>query len=112
MSPSTQVDAVLANFRALAGDMDMVMYVYVIDAQDHLQGVVGFRELLTANPLQTLGEIMACNIRSLSPDETLSDALDRFDRYDFRAIPIVNAENKLISVVSFRDIRGIKSRLH
>jgi CBS domain-containing protein len=47
----------------------------------------------------------------LSPDETLSDAVDMFVRYGFRAIPVTDTENKLLAVVSFRDIRGIKPRL-
>jgi CBS domain-containing protein len=34
-----------------------------------------------------------------------------FDRYSFRAVPVTDAQDKLIAVVSFRDIRGIKPRL-
>ena len=87
------------------------MYVYVIDEQDTLKGVVDFRELLAAEPEQLLGEIMVDNIISLNPDDTLSDAVVMFSRYEFRAIPITDADNRLIAVVSFRDIRGIKPRL-
>jgi magnesium transporter len=91
--------------------MDVIMYVYVTGESDVLKGVVDFRELMAATPQQTLGEIMTENALSLSPDDTLSDAVAMFDRYIFRAIPVTDDDNKLLAVVSFRDIHGIKPRL-
>jgi magnesium transporter len=111
MPESTKVDEVMTTFREIARNMDVIMYIYVTDAQNTLKGVIDFRELLAAEPEQSLGEIMVENVISLNPYETLSDAVVMFDRYNFRAIPITDAENKLMGVVSFRDIRGIEPRL-
>ncbi len=111
MPESVLVKDVMTDFREIARHMEVIMYVYVTDEQDILKGVVDFRGLITAESDQTIGEIMTDNVISLSPDETLSDALDMFDRYGFRAIPITDDQNKLLSVVSFRDICGIKPRL-
>ena len=111
MPESTKVKEVMTDFREIARDMDVIMYVYVTDEQDVLKGVVDLRELIAAEPDQSIGEIMTDNVINLSPEETLSDAVDMFDRYSFRAIPVTDAENKLLAVVSFRDIRGIKPRL-
>ena len=111
MPESTKVKEVMTDFREIARDMDVIMYVYVTDEQDVLKGVVDLRELIAAEPDQSIGEIMTDNVINLSPEETLSDAVDMFVRYGFRAIPVTDAENKLLAVVSFRDIRGIKPRL-
>jgi len=111
MPESTKVKEVMTDFREVARDMDVIMYVYVTDEQDVLKGVVDLRELIAAEPDQSIGEMMTDNVINLSPEETLSDAVDMFDRYSFRAIPVTDAENKLLAVVSFRDIRGIKPRL-
>jgi magnesium transporter len=111
MPESTKVKEVMTDFREIARDMDVIMYVYVTDEQDVLKGVVDLRELIAAEPDQSIGEMMTDNVINLSPEETLSDAVDMFDRYSFRAIPVTDAENKLLAVVSFRDIRGIKPRL-
>jgi magnesium transporter len=111
MPESTKVDEVMTDFRKIARNMDVIMYVYVTDELNTLKGVVDFRELLAAEPHQSLGEIMVDNVISLNPEDTLSDAVVMFARYDFRAIPITDAENKLMAVVSFRDIRGIEPRL-
>ena len=111
MPESTKVKEVMTDFREIARDMDVIMYVYVTDEQDVLKGVVDLRELIAAEPDQSIGEMMTDNVINLSPEETLSDAVDMFDRYSFRAIPVTDAENKLLAVVSFRDIRGSKPRL-
>jgi Mg/Co/Ni transporter MgtE len=108
---STLVGEVVARFHELARDIDVIMYVYVTDEKGILEGVVDFRELMAAEPNETLGGIMTENTISLNPQDTLSDAMAMFDRYAFRAIPVTDDENVLLAVVSFRDIHGIKPRL-
>ena len=111
MAESTPVGEVMADFRALAREMDVIMYVYVTDERGVLKGVVDFRELLKAEPGQVLGEIMTEKIIVLQQDDTLRNAVAMFMRYGFRAIPVVDDKNALLAVVAFRDIRGIKPRL-
>ena len=111
MLVSTPVDSVMVNFRTIARDMDVIMYVYVVDEHGVLKGVVDFRELLAAEPDQLLGEIMTDKFIALNQDDTLHDATVLFTRYGFRAIPVVDAQETLLAVVSYRDIRGIKPRL-
>lgn len=111
MRESTTVREVMADLRKIARDMDVIMYVYVTDDRGALKGVVDFRELITAEPDQAIGEIMTDNVISLSPADTLSDAVDMFARYGFRSIPVADDEQFLVAVVSFNDIRGIKPRL-
>jgi len=87
------------------------MYVYVTDAADVLKGVVDLRELVAADPQQTLGELMTEHVISLRPEASLRDATELFDRYDFRALPITDADERLVGAVSSRDVRSVKSRL-
>jgi len=54
---------------------------------------------------------MTDNVISLSPTDTLSDAVEMFARYSFRAIPVIDEQDRMAAVVSYRDIRGIKPRL-
>jgi magnesium transporter len=111
MPEQTRVSAVMDDFRKLARDMDIITYVYVVDGQDLLKGVVDLRALIAAEPQQTLGQIMNENVITLAPDNTLSDAVDTFERYGFRALPVADEANRLVAVVSYNDIRGIKPRL-
>ncbi len=107
----TIVRDVIDNYREVAGDMDVIMYVYVVNADNLLQGVVDIRELIAADPDESLGEIMTDSLIALNPDDTLHDAVDMFSRYSFRAIPITDDEEHLLGVVSFHDIKGVKPRL-
>ena len=61
----TVVRDVITNYRDVAGDMDVIMYVYVVNEENILQGVVDLRELIAAEPNQTLGEIMTDSLITL-----------------------------------------------
>lgn len=111
MPALTLVRDIMPNYRQIARDMEVIMYVYATDGYDHLQGVVDLRELIAAEPEQALRDIMTDNLISLNPDDTLADAVEMFSRYSFRAIPVTDADDHLLGVVSYRDIRGIKPRL-
>jgi len=89
---------------------DVVMYLYVVDAQNKLLGVIDIKELLQA-PLKTttkLKDIMIVDIISLKKTSTLKEASLLFSRYNFRALPIVDAEGKIVGVVPYRDVMNLK----
>lgn len=110
--PSTTLARdVIENYRQFAHNQDVIMYVYVTDDKGTLLGVVDLRELIAASTEQTLADIMIDHFISLSPDETLRDALEMFERYSFRAIPVTDESEHMHGVISLRDIRGIKPRL-
>ena len=111
MPVSALVRDVLSNYRQIAHDMEVNMYVYVSDGDNTLRGVVDLGELITAAPEQAIGEIMTDNVISMNPDDTLQDAVEMFTRYGFRAIPVTDNDERLLGVVSFGDIRGLKPRL-
>lgn len=110
-SPIALAKDIIENYRQLARGKEVIMYVYVVDESDTLLGVIDMRELIMAENDQTLAEIMTDNVISLNPDETLRDAVEMFERYDFRAIPVTDEEDLILGVVSFRNIRGINPRL-
>jgi len=109
--PGARVQDVLAGYRELARDQDVLAYVYVVDADGRLLGVTGLRDLVAAEPEQTLGSLMTEQLITLHPDETLRDAVHAISRYGLRAIPVVDVGRRLLGVVSDHDVRGLKPRL-
>ncbi|MFH0770119.1 MAG: CBS domain-containing protein [Candidatus Peregrinibacteria bacterium] len=107
---TTVVRDALPRFLTEAKDRDVVMYLYVIDANNHLVGVMNLKELLRAEPEKTLRSIMLDNVIKLSPDATLRDALSLFSRYEYRAIPVVDRDGHLLGVVPHRDVMQLKHR--
>ena len=108
---ATAAAEVLDRYRELAAGKDVVMYVYVTDAAGVLRGVVDIREIVAAEPGQTLGDIMTEHVIALPQDATLRDAAMLFERYNFRALPITDANDLLLGAVSMRDVRSLRPRL-
>jgi CBS domain-containing protein len=102
---------VIDSYRQLARDKEVVMYVYVTDDNGLLLGVVDVRELIMADDNQTLAEIMTDNVIALGSKDTLRDAIEMFERYGFRAMPVSDEEDRILGVVSYRNIRGLTPRL-
>jgi len=108
---TTPAEEVLDRYRELARGKDVVMYVYVTDAAGTLKGVVDIREMVAAEPGQTLGDIMTEHVISLPKDATLREAAMLFERYHFRALPIIDDNDQLLGAVSSRDVRSLRPRL-
>ncbi len=109
-SPETTVKEALEEFHNSAKDKDVIMYIYVADKEDKLIGISDLKELLQAEPEDTLEKIMTTHVISLTTESTLMDASKLFTRYLFRAIPIVDEEEKILGVVPYRDIMNLKHR--
>jgi magnesium transporter len=98
------VDEAFKRFRAEARTSGVTMYVYIVDNENHLRGVIDINELLQANPESKLEEIMTKNVVSVSPNTMRGDLRGLFSRYRFRAIPVVDEFNKIVSVVREKDV--------
>jgi CBS domain-containing protein/sporulation protein YlmC with PRC-barrel domain len=90
-------------FRAEAPKSDVTMYIYVVDADLRVEGVVDINELLQARPSRRLGEIMTKRLVSVPPGADLSTVLELFRRYRFRALPVIDASGKMVGVVREKD---------
>jgi magnesium transporter len=108
---ATPAAEVLDRYRELATGKDVVNYVYVTSAEGALKGVVVIREIVAAEPGQTLGDIMTEHVISLPKDATLREAVVLFDRYHFRALPVTDESDQLLGAVSSRDVRAQRPRL-
>ncbi len=87
----------------------VVMYLYIVDAEEKLLGVIDIKELLQA-PLKAttkLEDIMIKNVITLKTTSTLKEASLIFSRYGFRALPVVDEKGNLVGVVPFRDVMNL-----
>jgi CBS domain-containing protein len=91
-------------FRREAQDHDVIMYIYIVGVDNHLEGVIDIRELLKAEPEQLLRDIMAKNVISIESDDAKDDAIDIFKRYLFRAIPVVDKQDRIVGVIRIKDL--------
>jgi Mg/Co/Ni transporter MgtE len=97
-------DEIQNDYPKLAKGKMVVMYFYVVDENDRLLGVLDIKELLEAPDEALLRDVMVTNIITLGPESTLKEASELFSRYDFRAIPVVDENEKILGVVPYRDV--------
>jgi magnesium transporter len=99
-----KVDDVLKRFREVGRYSIVTMYVYVVDEENHLEGVLDINELLQADPQSKLSQIMNKNIISVKPTTMRGGIEAIFNRYHFRAVPVVDENDVIIGVVREIDV--------
>src|SRR3990170_8127509 len=85
-------------------DVEVVFYLYVIDARRHLVGVASLRRLLLVPPTTPLKRIMTTDIISVRADMDQEEVARQVASYNLLAIPVVDEENKLVGVITVDDI--------
>jgi len=109
-TPKQTVGEALEIYRKTAKDKDVITYLYVLDEESKLAGVVDIKEVLMAEDNFLLLDIMTDIVITLNEDDNLSEAIEMFKRYDLRAIPVVNDEDKVLGVLTSRDMLNLKHR--
>jgi len=105
--PETTVEYVQNDYPRHARDKDVIMYIYVADKDDRLLGVIDLKELLQADDKASLRDIMVENVISLHAASTLKDAAQEFSRYGFRALPVVDDDERIVGVIPYRDVMNL-----
>ncbi len=90
-----------------AQEAEMVFYLYVVDPHRHLQGVLSLRRLLTVAPATPLKEIMSADVISVRTETDQEEVARIVSRYDLLAVPVVDAENSLVGIVTIDDVIDI-----
>jgi len=105
LRPEMSVDEAITYLRRQARErLETIYYVYVLDAEQRLLGVVSFRELFSAPPEKTVRDIMRTDVVT-APEEMDQEALSKlFAETDFLAIPVVDAARHVKGIVTVDDI--------
>ena len=87
-----------------ARDVEMVFYLYVVDARRHLVGVISLRRLLLVSPATPLKRIMTTDLTSVRTGTDQEEVARLVASYNLLAIPVVDDENKLVGVITVDDV--------
>ena len=88
-------------------DNTELYYVYVVDKQNHLLGVVSLRKLLTSPITKTVEEIMISDIVKLHVDDYSDYITDEFMKYQYNALPVVDLYNRLKGMITWDDVHDL-----
>ena len=102
------VKDVLNHIRVSATEDNMELYyVYVVDKQNHLMGVVSLRKLLTSPINQKIEDIMISDIVKLHVDDYSDYVIDEFMKYQYNALPVVDLYNRLKGMITWDDVHDL-----
>ena len=102
------VQDVLNHIRLKAEQDNMELYyVYVVDKQNHLLGVVSLRNLLTSPINRKVEDIMISDIVKLHVDDFQDYIADVFMKYQYNALPVVDLYNRLKGMITWDDVQDI-----
>jgi len=86
---------------------DSFFYVYCIDADHHLTGVLSLRNLLLASPQATLESIMVQSVVRCQIDSSPEEVAQIVSKYDLLSLPVVDLQNVLVGVVTVDDVLDV-----
>jgi magnesium transporter len=90
--------------RENAPSAETIYYIYVVDQQDKLVGVLSLRELITSRPSNVLENIMSENIISVYVDDDQEEVVKLVSKYDLLAIPVTDSNGKLKGIITVDDV--------
>ena len=89
--------------RELEPDAETIYYVYVVDDDGRLVGVLSLRDLIVARPETRIAEVMIDEpvaVRALEPAESVAETIAH---YNLLAVPVVDDEGRLVGIVTVDD---------
>lgn len=106
LSESLTVRQALAELSHQAEHLETIYYIYVVDSDDHLRGVVSTRQLVSAigKPETRLSELMESDLVTVNVMDDREDVVRRVAQYDLLAIPVVDAERRLVGIITHDDV--------
>lgn len=107
ISSTQTVGDVLDKLRDEAPDAEIVYYLYVVDPEGVLVGVVSLRDLIIAMPEELIEDIMNTHAVSVVEDLDQEEVGKLIQKYDFLAVPVVSKENRLLGIVTVDDVMDI-----
>ncbi|UJR85433.1 magnesium transporter [Sandaracinus amylolyticus] len=106
LAPDTKVWQAIEEVRRLSREEEVenVYYVYVLAFGDKLQGVVSLRDLILADPGQTLADVMTENVVRVHDMDEQEEVARTIAKYDFQALPVVDQQGVMLGVVTVDDV--------
>jgi magnesium transporter len=83
---------------------DTPYYLYVVEQDSKLLGVVGLRDLVIADPNRRIIEIMDTDVISAKTDLDQENVARLMIRYDLAAMPVVDDSGSLRGVITYDDL--------
>jgi magnesium transporter len=108
LRPEISVDEAISYIRIQAKtQVETIYYAYVLATDQTLLGVVSFRELFSSSSDKNVKDIMKTDMVKVSVDTDQEQIGKIFSSQDLMAIPVIDANNKMVGIVTFDDVASV-----
>ena len=94
----------IKQMRMQAEDMDEIYYVYVVDDDHRLRGVLPLKKLITHPSVSKIKHVMETDPVSVKVDTPIDDVTLDFEKYDLVAMPVVDSIGRLLGRITVDDV--------
>lgn len=94
----------IRELRQQAEDMDEVYYVYVVDNDYKLRGVLPLKKLITHPSVSKIKHVMETDPACVKADTPIDEVAHDFEKYDLVAMPVVDSIGRLLGRITVDDV--------
>lgn len=97
----------LRKIRNISDQPEELYYLYIVDEEKRLHGIVTMRDLLSAHDETKLEEIAETDLITVDPEEDQEMVAQLLQKYNFVAIPVTDDERNLLGIVTSDDVMEV-----
>lgn len=101
------IEKSVAELRRIHEESGHMNYVYVLDEQRRLVGVLSMRDLILAPPGSLLGNIMIPGVKSVPATMDQEEVARQMRASHFLALPVVDADQRLCGQITLDDVVNV-----
>ncbi|MDQ6960401.1 MAG: magnesium transporter, partial [Mariprofundaceae bacterium] len=101
------VQKILEVLRRFGHEIENLNYVYVVDDDDRLTGVIPLHKLLFCNPDDPASRLLSLDFPQVHAGQDQEDVAHIFEKYDVLALPVVNDDGVLVGRITADDILDV-----
>jgi magnesium transporter len=104
LRPGMTAQAAIDAVRQWNPDAGIVYYLFVVDRDRKLVGVLSLRQLITAPPTRLIGDIMNRDVISVPAGTDQEECANLIQRHNLLALPVVDSNNVLLGIITVDDL--------
>lgn len=106
LTENLTVEEALQEIGSQSHEFETIYYIYIVDEEMHLRGLVSARQLVThlSKPQMLLQELMVRDLVTVSATDDQEAVAEKVADFNFLAIPVVDTEQRLVGIITHDDV--------
>lgn len=94
----------MEEMRKQAEDMDEIYYVYVVDDDERLRGVLPLKKMITNPSVSKIKHVMKKEPIAVHEGDSIEDVAQTIEKYDLVALPVIDSIGRLVGRITIDDV--------